>query len=213
MPPPLPPPPINNANKTAGAFQISSAEVGAGYAYSITSSGGGTAVTGSGTIGSATEAVTGLDLSGLNDGTLTVSVVLTDVSGNAGAATTGTVAKDISAPTGYTAAFTTSPVNLSNVTAAAFQFAGAEIGAGYTYTISSSGGGTPLTGSGTIVTATDSVSGLDLTSLNDGTLTLSVTLTDTSGNAGAVVSDTATDKDVVAPTITSVTLVDATYEP
>ncbi len=191
--------PISNANKTAGAIQISSAEVGAGYAYSITSSGGGTAVTGSGTVSAATQNVIGLDLSGLNDGTLTVSVVLTDVSGNAGAAATGTVAKDTTGPTGYATAFTTSPINNANKSAGAIQMTSAEVGAGYAYSITSSGGGTAVTGSGTVSAATQNVIGLDLSGLNDGTLTVSVVLTDVSGNAGAATTGTVT-KDTGAPT-------------
>ncbi len=124
---------------------------------------------------------------------------------------TGSVA-DVTAPSGYSVAFTTDPVNSANYTAAAFQFAGAEIGATYSYTISSSGGGTPVTGTGTIATATDLISSLNTTGLTDGTLTVSVTLTDTSSNAGTATTDTVI-KDIVAPTVTSITFTNATYEP
>ncbi|HNZ72973.1 MAG TPA: hypothetical protein PKJ43_10135, partial [Prolixibacteraceae bacterium] len=85
-------------------------------------------------------------------------------------------------------------------------------GANYNYSISSSGGGTPVTGSSTIATATDTISGIDTTPLTDGTLTISVTLTDTAGNAGTAATDTVI-KDIVAPYITSVTATNGTYEP
>jgi len=204
--------PINAGNLTAGAIRITSAEVGATFNYSITSSGGGVPVTGSGTVGAAIQNITGLNLTGLGDGTLTVSVTLTDTSGNVGGAVTNTTTKDVGAPTGYSVLFTTDPVNAGNFTAGAFQFAAAEVGATYNYTITSSGGGVPVTGSGTIATATDIISALNLTPLNDGTLTVSVTLTDTSANIGPAVTDTVV-KDIVAPTITSIGFTNATYEP
>ncbi len=187
--------PVSAANVTLGAISITSAEVGSTYAYSITSSGGGTPVTGTATVMGATQNVTGIDLSGLTDGTLTVSVTLTDTSGNAGAAATDTVVKDVTAPSGYAAAFTTSPVNDGNKSAAAFNITSAEVGAAYSYSITSSGGGTAVTGSGTVASATQSVTGLNLSGLNDGTLTVSVTLTDTHSNAGSAVTGT-TSKDV-----------------
>lgn len=191
--------PVNNANKSAAAFNITSAIVGSTYNYSISSSGGGTAVTGSGTVSSATQAVTGLDLSALGDGTLTVSVTLTSGSGNTGSAVTATATKDVVAPTGYTAAFTTSPINDANLTAAAFTISSAEVGATYNYVISSSGGGTNVTGSGTVATATQAVTGINLTGLSDGTLTVSVTLTDTNSNAGTAATNTVL-KNTAAPT-------------
>lgn len=205
--------PVNAGNATAAAFTISSAEIGATYNYSISSSGGGTAVTGTGTISTATQAITGLNVSGLTDGTLTVSVTLTDASGNAGTAATDTVIKDAGAPSGYSVAFTTDPVNGSNVSAAAFTISAAETGTTYNYSITSSGGGTAVTGSGTITAATQAVTGVNVTGLTDGTLTVSVTLTDASGNAGTAATDTVT-KDVTAPTIVSVTApANGTYGP
>ncbi len=63
----------------------------------------------------------------------------------------------------------------------------------------------PVSGSGTIATATDTISGIDVSGLNDGTLTLSFTLTDDSGNTGSAATDTAS-KDATAPSGYSVTL-------
>lgn len=119
---------------------------------------------------------------------------------------------DTTNPSGYTVAFTTDPVNLSNYTAGAFQFSAAEVGANFNYSITSSGGGTAVTGSGSITSATQTVSGVNLTSLNDGTLTVSVTLIDPASNVGAPSTDTVV-KDIVAPTVTSITVTNGTYEP
>jgi uncharacterized repeat protein (TIGR01451 family) len=293
--------PVNVANETAVSFTFAGAEVGATYAFEITSDAGGTPVTGTGTIATATDQISGLDLSGLGDGTLTLTVALTDPAGNAGGDQTATAAKDATAPsvtidtplsgdglvsaaeapgfvlsgtssgipdgnvvevdisvngvtlsglnttvtgdvwtlpfdmtffsdgtisvvavgfdqannpspqatatgtldtaapTGYSAAFDQDPVNIANETAVSFTFAGAEVGATYEFEITSDAGGTPVTGTGTIATATDQISGLDLSGLGDGTLTLTVALTDPAGNAGADQTATAT-KDVAAPT-------------
>ena len=56
-------------------------------------------VTGSGTISSATQQVTGINVSSLPDGTLTYSVTLTDAAGNSGAPATATATLDQTAPT------------------------------------------------------------------------------------------------------------------
>lgn len=90
---------INNNEKTSTSFTFSGAEVGTTYDLTVSSSGGGTNVTASGTVGSSTEQITGIDVSGLNDGTLTYSVVLTDTAGNAAGAVTDTATLDTTGPT------------------------------------------------------------------------------------------------------------------
>ena len=191
--------PVTLANQGAGSFTISDAEIGATHAYTIASSGGGS-VTGSGAITTATQQVSGLDLSSLGDGTLTLTLALTDAATNTGLVATDTAVKDATAPSGYTVAFDQDPVNGANVTAMSFSFAGAEIGASYVYSITSDAGGGPVTGSGTIANGTDVISALDLSGLGDGTLTLTASLTDPVGNAGADVTATVA-KDTLAPAI------------
>ena len=102
------------------------------------------------------------------------------------------------APEGYTVTIDQDPISSSNQTTISFTFAGAGIGTDYDYTFSSDGGGTNVTGSGTIATATDQITGIDLSGLGDGNITLSVTLTDTNGNEGVPATDSKT-KDVVEP--------------
>jgi hypothetical protein len=294
--------PIGAANESAASFTFADAEVGASYSYTISSDGGGSDVTGSGTIATATDQVSGLDLSALGSGTLTLSVVLTDTVGNAATAVTDSATKDTTAPgidfdsplagddlvgatevaattisgttadladgqtvtvvvtdsssetvtgtattsgnawslemdlsaladgalsltadvddtagnpasqatasltkdsvapTGYSVAFDQDPLSTADADAASFTFAGAEVGASYSYTIASDAGGSDVTGSGTIATATDQVTGIDLSGLTDGTLTLTVALTDPAGNAGDDVTDS-TAKDTDAPVL------------
>lgn len=120
---------------------------------------------------------------------------------------------DVTAPAGYGVTFTTTPVFSGNETAVDFDITTAEVGSTYNYSITSSGGGAPITGSGTISGATESITGIDVSGLTDGTLTVSVTLTDLSANAGAAVTDTAT-KDTAAPYVVSVTApANGTYQP
>ncbi|WMN12616.1 Calx-beta domain-containing protein [Marivirga salinae] len=191
--------PINAGNESSVSFTFAGAEVGADYDYTFSSSGGGTNVTGSGTIATATDQISGIDLSGLGDGTITLSVTLTDAFGNTGTAAADTKTKDTAAPTGYAVAIDQAGINATNTGNVSFTFTGAEVGADYNYTFSSSGGGTNVTGSGTIAIATDQITGLDISGLGDGTITLSATLTDANGNAGSVATDNV-QKDIVVPT-------------
>ena len=190
---------INSTNKDSCSFTFAGAEVEATYNYSITGS-SGEPVTGSGIITTASHTVSDIDVSGLGDGTLTLSAILIDTSGNTGSATTDTVSKDATAPTGYTVNINQTQINSTNKDSCSFTFAGAEVGATYNYSITGSSGA-PVTGSGIIVTASDIVSGIDVSGLGDGTLTLSVILTDTSGNIGSAATDTVS-KDTALPVIT-----------
>jgi hypothetical protein len=162
--------------------------------------------------GVSTILVTGFDLNGggVTGGGKTAITTIADTTLTlSGSLSTG----DITAPTGYVSLFTTDPINNANKNAIAFSISSAEVGAAYNYTISSSGGGTNVTGSGTAAGATVNITGIDATGLNDGTLTVSVTMTDSSGNVGSAATDTVV-KDIIAPTISSVAApADGTYEP
>ncbi len=183
---------IGSSAAASTGFTFAGAEVGDTYNYSISSGGGGTAVTGSGSVTSATESVTGINVSSLSDGTLTFSVTLTDAAGNVGTAATATATLDTVAPTGYSITANQSLLNATTAASAGFTFAGAEVGDTYNYSISSSGGGTAVTGSGSVTSATENVTGINVSSLPSGTLTYSVTLTDAAGNTGAAATATAT---------------------
>jgi hypothetical protein len=89
----------------------------------------------------------------------------------------------------YQAAFTTDPITESNETAAAFQIAKAPIGADFDYTITSSGGAGSVTGSGTISADPHAVTGINVSNLPYGTLTVSVTVTNASGTGEARTDD------------------------
>ena len=77
------------------AFTMDSAEINTSLIYVISSASGGEDVAGTvDNITSGTETVSNIDISGLNDGTLTLSVKLMDDSGNVGLATTATALLD-----------------------------------------------------------------------------------------------------------------------
>lgn len=196
--------PVTGANANALAFRIAKAPPGGSFSYTITSSGGGGAVSGSGTISASPETVTGVDVTSLPAGTLTLSVTVATAAGGTGAARQATAPLDTAAPAGCSVSALTSPVTSLNSAAASFQLVGGESGASYSYTISSSGGGTPVTGTGNVSADPQQIAGIDLSGLGDGTLTLSLTLTDALGNAGSAATAAAL-KDTLAPTILSVT--------
>src|SRR5690606_39377320 len=75
---------------------------------------------------------------------------------------------DFEAPSGYTVTIDQDPITPTNETAVGFTFAGAEVGATYHYTFSSDGGGTDVTDTGTITSATQQLTDIDLSGLSPG---------------------------------------------
>ena len=125
-------------------------------------------------------------------GDRTINVVANDgIVNSQPAVATVTVAAG-PAPNGYTITADHSLINAAEATSASFTFAGATVGDTYNYTVTSSGGGDAVTGSGTVSSATQQVTGINVSSLPDGTLTYSVTLTDAAGNTGIAATATAT---------------------
>jgi hypothetical protein len=92
----------------------------------------------------------------------------------------------------YTADFTTNPITEASANGVSFTIAKAPTGASFTYTMSSSGGTGTVTGSGTIASSNHAVSGIDVSGLAAGTLTLSVTLSTLAGGTGASRTTTST---------------------
>jgi gliding motility-associated-like protein len=131
----------------------------------------------------------------------TLGVTITD-----NATITLTDDDDNTAPTGFTITISDALIAASETATTKFTFAGAEVGATYNYTVSSNNGGTNVTGTGTIATATDQITINNLSGLNDGTLTLSVTLTDGSSNtSSAQTANSQLDATApAAPVVTSI---------
>src|SRR5690606_34564901 len=90
---------VTAANETDIDVRLIGAEVGAKASFTITSSNGGTAVTSTDmVVVSPDHRFAGIDTSDLNDGTLTVSLTVTDLAGNVSSAITSTITKDANAP-------------------------------------------------------------------------------------------------------------------
>jgi large repetitive protein len=98
---------------------------------------------------------------------------------------------DSVAPSGYAVTFNQTPIDFSNQANASVQVSGAEVGAAYSYTITSAGGGTPVAGTGTVAAATFDIAGLNLSGLAEGQLTLTLTLRDAAANTGVPATATA----------------------
>ena len=102
---------------------------------------------------------------------------------------TGTAIDNV-APSGYSVTIDQDPITSSNEDSVSFTFAGAEVGTTYSYTFTTSGGSASITAIGTIQTSSDQITGINLSGLANGTITLSVTLTDDSDNTGLETTDT-----------------------
>ena len=154
-------------------------------------------MTSGGTVTSATQSITGIDVSSLPAGTLTYTVTLSR-GRRERSSRHGHGQLDKTAPTGYSITLGQSAISGTEATTTSFTFAGAEVNAIYSYQVTGASG-TPVTGTGTINSTTETISNIDVSGLPEGTLTYSVTLTDPAGNAGTAVTATAT-LDKTAPT-------------
>ncbi|MGV3638996.1 MAG: cadherin-like beta sandwich domain-containing protein [Adhaeribacter sp.] len=76
---------IDFVSQTAASVKVSGAEAGTTYFYAIASANGGTPVSGTAPVASAGFDISALNLSGLNDGELTLRFYLQDAAGNKGA--------------------------------------------------------------------------------------------------------------------------------
>jgi hypothetical protein len=133
---------------------------------------------------------------------------ISDASGNQPATTAAPPqihSVDRDAPSGFTVDLPAGPINDQHSGTVDFTVNGAEIGATLDYSLTSNGGGTPITGNLTVASNTVNGPSLNAALLPDGTLTLSVTLTDTSGNTSSAQTDTIL-KDTVtaAPSLASI---------
>jgi hypothetical protein len=107
------------------------------------------------------------------------------------------ISVDTQTPTGYTLS-NTANIDNTNKSNSGFTLSNAELGTTYTYTYSN--GSTSVTGSGTVSTTTQVVTGIDVQTVLDGTVNLSVTLTDAAGNVGIPVTASMSKFTNIAPT-------------
>ncbi|TJZ63051.1 T9SS type B sorting domain-containing protein [Sphingobacterium olei] len=115
-----------------------------------------------------------------------------DLAGNAGTGVSNSnnYSVDTQLPSGYSVLILADRINGVNQNNFRFRLLDGEPGSDYSFSISSSAGGTPVTGTGEVTSSDQLISGIVVEDLPDGELTLTVTLTDESGNEGAPASDT-----------------------
>ena len=178
---------LGPSNDTAAGFTIYNAVTSSTFTYTAQSSGGSATVSHSGTLTSTSQDVTGIDVSSLPAGTLTYTVTLAS---DPSVLFTATVPLKL-IPSNYTIAVSPTELTGAAATNTGFTFSGAETGTTYNYTITDKDGST-VTGSGSVTSATQQVSGVDVSSLANGTLTFNVVLSDQGGDVGAAATATAT---------------------
>ena len=131
-----------------------------------------------------------LDASALSDGPIAATVTLTDAAENRSESRWATSTKDTVAPAAPTVDVA-DPIDASNETAVDVTGTG-EDGATADISVDDTDPDTPAVTASVPVTTGSYVATLDLSSLSGGTITATVTLTDTAGNVGPPGSDTAT---------------------
>ena len=158
--------------------------------YYVTASDGSIEVEETGTITNAATQSININMSSLSEGAIEVSASLEDTAGNPGTNVFDTIIKDATAPAGHSVVISTSGTNatlaLTNIPTTSNTTGGV-----INYTINSSGGGTQVQGQALIGSnASQNILGVDISGLNSGTLTASVTLRDLANNTGAAATDT-----------------------
>ncbi|MBT2567161.1 hypothetical protein J7I84_11770 [Arthrobacter sp. ISL-85] len=185
-----------NSATVSGVTVSGTAEAGATVTLTATDSAGHAVPVSATASGTGAWSAT-LNLSSLNQGTVTYSAAATDAAGNTGTSNTATSTKDTLAPAAAQGLSVPQPYVNSAAVGAVPVSGTAEAGAGVTVSATSAGSATPVTGTATASGGPWSMN-LDLTSLKDGTVTYSVTVKDPAGNTSAPATATDT-KDTVAP--------------
>ena len=134
----------------------------------------------------------------LNGGTITnegvnSSLVLQNIDN------TENVMVDAVAPSGYAITIDQDLIHVGNQTEISFTYSNAEVATTYTYIITSLQGGGTVNGTGQVLTSTDQVTGLNLSNLNDGVVSISFMLEDANGNIGIPVVSTISKQTNHAP--------------
>ncbi|MFC4875056.1 DUF4347 domain-containing protein [Negadavirga shengliensis] len=216
---------ISGATGTAGIFKIgdtvtatwnnttggdNNADI-AGVTVDFSEFGGGAAVIASNSSGTWTATYT-IVAGAIASTNLNISITVTDNAGNSTTtADTSNASVDNASPTIDGVSIDQDIINAGNQFALSFALDNAEIGVVVNYAITSDGGGTSVTGSANGTQPNQTISGIDVSDLSDGTLTLTITLTDGVGNESGPKTDTVV-KDTQEPEITNVTVpVSATY--
>ena len=114
----------------------------------------------------------------------------TDAAGNENEAVSISWEVDLSVPTTPSAYIRAEAINTLNQLGIDLQITSDEMDGTFTYVVTSNVDGTTIEGSGVLVNGVADISGLDVSSLPDGPVTIAATLTDNAGNVSAPASTT-----------------------
>ncbi|WP_284752544.1 Ig-like domain-containing protein [Arthrobacter sp. efr-133-R2A-120] len=195
---------VNSANVAAVPVN-GTAEPGSTVTLTVTDPGAAHTLAGTVTVsGSGAWTATGLDLTSLNQGTVTYAAKATDAAGNTGSTVTVTSIKDTVAPAAPTIS---APLYVNSANVANVPVNGtAEAGAAVTLVVTDAGAAHTVTQTATASgTGAWSTTGLNLTALNQGAVTYAATATDAAGNTGTTTTVTKT-KDTIAPGLPSISV-------
>ncbi|HGY91664.1 MAG TPA: hypothetical protein ENK43_10890, partial [Planctomycetes bacterium] len=216
----------NNAINIVNSFNVTTSQVDVAWpagsdasdTFVITVSDGTSSVSSaSANVTPGATTMTSLDLSSLAEGALTVNVATTDANGNPSTFAGTAATKDTTAPMNPTSANVAAGannviniVNTFNVTTSQIDVAWpAGSDASDTFTITVGDGSATVTSIVANVTpGATTMTSLDLSSLADGALTVSVSTTDANGNP-ATFAGTAATKDTVAPVVPTAARIEA----
>ncbi|WP_373074026.1 gliding motility-associated C-terminal domain-containing protein [Zeaxanthinibacter enoshimensis] len=174
---------ITDENVLSFSFSFAGGEIGSNYHVEFHHIASGATKTFSGTVENNPQAAGDFDLTDLPDGTLELELYLVDSSGNQGELKTSAIQKSTT-PTGYLLSNLTNPILASNSTTVHFAVDKAEPGTTFNYVFTDTAGN-EISGSGNVPGVYFEVDGIDLSTLADGPLVLSFTLTDGEGLTGA----------------------------
>ena len=188
--------PVNASNYQTFSFSLLEGEPGYDFEYVIRDDGDNDVLSGAGTFdGTGGATVSALDLTSVPDGTIRVRARQIDPAGNASGWGQAAAEKDVLVPDAPSVTILSpDPVTSSAGANESFEFgiSGGEALADYEYTVASDGGGTPVGGSGTLDASGEAqLPGVNLLTLRDGALTVTVTQTDAVGNTSAAGTDAA----------------------
>ncbi len=190
---------INISNFGNASFQMKDAEVTSEYKF-IISDEEGNEISDSGMVSALSHKVDGINLSTLSDGKISLSVSLKDTAGNTGIAVVDLIMKDTDAPEEFSVSIDQDIINQGNNSNVSFTISKTTTGMLYDYWFVSNAGTDSVKGSGIIDDSTYQVKDIDLMSLNDGTVSLNLVLTDTYGNKSSI-KTVSVEKDVVPPVV------------
>ena len=185
-------PVVNNANMAAVTL-AGACENGLAISLAVTDVDSAHTVNATRTCSAGAWTASSLDLTTLNDGTLTATATQTDGIGNLGIGTK-TAFKDVVAPTVTVTTFPT----VNNANMAAVTLAGAcENSLAISLAVTDVGFAHTVNATPTCSAGSWTASSIDLTTLKNGTLTATATQTDNAGNLG--IGTKTASKDVVTP--------------